>query len=40
MAEKFYVRANMPRVAVEMYTKANKYEAAHKVRKQMSYKNM
>ena len=33
MAEKFYVRADMPRAAVEMYTKANKYDAAHKVSK-------
>lgn len=33
MAEKFYVRAGMPRAAVEMYTKANKYDAAHKVSK-------
>ena len=31
MAEKFYVRAGMPRAAVEMYTKVNKYEDAHKV---------
>lgn len=31
MAEKFYVRGNMPKAAVEMYTKVNKYEAAYKV---------
>lgn len=30
-AERFYVRAGLPRAAVEMYTKANKYEAAHKL---------
>jgi len=30
-AEKFYVRAGLPRTAVEMYTKANQYEAAHKL---------
>lgn len=36
MAEKFYVRAGMPRAAVEMYTKANKYDAAHKVSKTFS----
>eukprot|EP00111_Clytia_hemisphaerica_P000435 TCONS_00001218-protein len=31
MAERFYVRGNMPRTAVEMYTKVNKYEAAYKL---------
>lgn len=31
MAEKFYVRGNMPKAAVQMYTKVNKYEAAYKV---------
>ena len=36
MAEKFYVRAGMPRAAVEMYTKANKYDAAHKLSKTFS----
>jgi len=35
MAEKFYVRGGMPRTAVEMYTKANKYEAAYKVMRWM-----
>jgi len=31
MAEKFYVKAGDPRAAIEMYTKANMYEAAHQV---------
>lgn len=31
LAEKFYVKSGDPRAAIEMYTKANMYEAAHKV---------
>lgn len=31
LAEKYYVRAGDSRAAIEMYTKANMYEAAHKV---------
>ena len=31
MAERFFVRAGEPREAVDMYTRANMYEAAHKV---------
>ena len=30
-AEKYYVRANMASNAVEMYTRANKWDLAHKV---------
>ena len=32
MAEKLYVKAGYPKEAIDMYTKANMYEAAHKVR--------
>ena len=31
LAEKYFVKGGDPRAAIEMYTKANKYEAAHKV---------
>ena len=31
MAEKLYVKAGHPKDAIDMYTKANMYEAAHKV---------
>jgi len=31
MAERFFVRAGEPREAVDMYTRANMYEAAHKL---------
>ena len=32
LAEKYFVKGGDPRAAIEMYTKANMYEAAHKVR--------
>ena len=31
LAEKYFVKGGDPRAAIEMYTKANMYEAAHKV---------
>ena len=31
LAEKCFVKGGDPRAAIEMYTKANMYEAAHKV---------
>ena len=31
LAEKYFVHAGDPRAAIEMYTKANMYEAVHKV---------
>lgn len=31
IAEKLYVKAGHPKDAIDMYTKANMYEAAHKV---------
>lgn len=34
-AEKFFLRANLAREAVEMYIRANKWEAAHKVNNQV-----
>jgi intraflagellar transport protein 172 len=34
-AEKFFLRANLAREAVEMYIRANKWEAAHKVSHQL-----
>lgn len=33
LAEKYFVKGGDPRAAIEMYTKANMYEAAHKVTK-------
>lgn len=30
-AEKYYIRANMAKEAVEMYSRAGKWDAAHKV---------
>ena len=31
LAEKYFVKGGDPRAAIEMYTKADMYEAAHKV---------